>query len=106
MSKHIDNEANSFLAAYIFSWMYLFSFAVGFFTVFLCGFLASVYLIGEAENENDKRRFIRKAKRMNIVAVASGALVFVSAVLDEIPLLNWVLGDPIGLAAVIAATIS
>ena len=43
---------------------------------------------------------------MNIVTVASGALVFVSAVLDEIPLLNWVLGDPIGLVAVIAATIS
>jgi cytochrome bd ubiquinol oxidase subunit II len=106
MSGHIDNEANSFLDAYIFSWMNLFSLAVGFFTVFLCGFLASVYLIGEAEDENDRRRFIRKAKRMNIIAVVSGAFVFVSALADEIPLTNWVLGEPIGLAAVILATIS
>jgi cytochrome d ubiquinol oxidase subunit II len=106
ISGHIDIEASTFLDAYIFSWLNWFSLSVGFFTVFLCGFLASVYLIGEAENENDKRRFIRKAKRMNIVAVASGALVFVSAVLDKIPLVNWVLFNPIGLTAVTAATIS
>src|SRR5688572_25984543 len=90
ISGHIDTEANSFLNAYIFSWLNWFSLSIGLFTVFLCGFLASVYLIGEAENENDRRRFIRKAKRMNIVAVVSGAFVFVSAVLDDIPLTSWV----------------
>ena len=106
ISGHIDKASETFLDAYILSWLNLFSLGVGLFTVALCGFLASVYLIGEAENENDKRRFIHKAKRTNIIAVAAGLLVFAAAIADEIPLVNWVFGDPVGLIAVMAATLS
>ena len=76
ISGHIDKGAQTFLDAYIFSWFNWFSLAVGLFTVVLCGFLASVYLIGEADNENDKQRFINKAKQTNIIAVVAGVLVF------------------------------
>ncbi|HZI24523.1 MAG TPA: cytochrome d ubiquinol oxidase subunit II [Chryseolinea sp.] len=106
ISGHINKDAQTFADAYIFSWLNLFSLSVGLFTVALCGFLASVYLIGEADDENDKQRFIQKAKRTNIVAVAAGMLVFAAAVADGIPLVNWVFGEPIGLIAVIAATLS
>ena len=106
ISGHINKDAQTFANAYIFSWLNLFSLAVGLFTVALCGFLASVYLIGEADDENDKQRFIQKAKRTNIVAVAAGMLVFAAAMTDGIPLVNWVFGEPIGLIAVIAATLS
>lgn len=106
VSGHINTEANSFLDAYIFSWLNPFSLAVGLFTVVLCGYLASVYLIGEAKDEIDRIRFVKKAKRMNISAVIIGALVFIVAVLDDIPLLNWVFADPVGITAVIGATVS
>jgi len=106
ISGHIDKGAQTFLDAYIFSWLNWFSLAVGLFTVVLCGFLASVYLIGEADNENDKQRFIHKAKQTNIIAVVAGILVFGAALADEIPLLNWVFGESVGLIAVIAATLS
>jgi cytochrome d ubiquinol oxidase subunit II len=106
ISGHIDNEANTFLEAYIFSWLNVFSLTVGLFTVALCGFLASIYLIGEANNDDDRLRFIRKAKRMNILAVAAGALVFIASVFDDIPLVNWVFGDPVGISAFLAATFS
>jgi len=106
ISGHINLQAETFLDAYVFSWMNWFSVAVGLFTVVLCGFLASVYLIGEADDENDRERFIRKAKHTNIIAVLAGMLVFIAAIVDEIPLLNWVFGDPVGRLAVIAATLS
>lgn len=106
ISGHINRSADNFLDAYVYSWLNWFSVAIGLFTVALCGFLASVYLIGEADNENDRRRFISKAKRMNIIALIAGALVFMAAVADEVPLLNWVFGDRVGLVAVMAATIS
>src|SRR5688572_27786965 len=102
ISGHINRQTNDFLQAYIFSWLNWFSLGVGLFTVVLCGFLASVYLIGEADDENDRERFIRKAKHTNIVAVLAGALVFVAAMVDEVPLMNWVFGDPVGRSAVIA----
>jgi cytochrome d ubiquinol oxidase subunit II len=106
ISGHIDARAGTYLDTYIFSWMNTFSLAVGLFTVALCGFLASVYLIGEAENDDDRNRFIRKARQMNIFAVACGIIVFVAAVLDGIPLVKWVFADIVGLAAVVAATVS
>ncbi len=106
ISGHINQDATTFVEAYVFSWLNVFSLSVGVFTVFLCGFMASIYLIGEAQNQNDRQRFIRKARRMNIVAVGAGALVFLAAILDNIPLTNWVFGDPVGLTAVVAATLS
>lgn len=106
VSGHIDMDSDNYLDTYIFSWLNFFSIATGLFTTALCGFLASIYLIGEAADDNDRARFIRKARQMNIFAVAGGLLVFVAAEADSVPLVEWVFGDIVGLAAVISATIS
>ena len=106
ISGHIDPNAETFLTAYVFSWLNLFSVTVGFFTVALCGFLAAIYLIGEADDENDRRRFIHKAKRMNILVAFTGSLVFISAALEGVPLMRWIFGEPAGFSAVILAMIS
>jgi cytochrome d ubiquinol oxidase subunit II len=106
VSGHINVSATTFPDAYIFSWLNTFSVAVGLFTVILCGYMASVYLIGEAKNDEDRTRFVRKARLMNITAVVIGAFVFVAALLDGIPLLHWVFGDKVGIAAVVAASVS
>jgi cytochrome bd ubiquinol oxidase subunit II len=106
VSGHINPQANDFISAYILGWFNAFSICVGMFTVSLCGFLASIYLIGEAESKEDSIRFIAKAKRMNIVAVLCGALVFIAAETDGIPLRHWVIDDIVGLSSVLLATIS
>jgi cytochrome d ubiquinol oxidase subunit II len=107
VSGYIDPGAKTFLAAYIFDWLNWFSVAIGFFTVSLCGFIAAIYLIGEVgDDPADRRRFVRKAMQMNIAAVISGALVFICAAADKIPLANWVFGNAVGITAVTAATIS
>lgn len=106
VSGRIDTHADTFLSAYIFDWLSLFSVAIGLFTVSLCGFEAAVYLIGETSDPSERRRFVRKAMQMNIAAVISGALVFISAAAEGIPLWDWVFGNPIGIAAVTAASIS
>ncbi len=106
ISGHIDHHATGFVETYIDSWLNWFSMGVGAFVVSLCGFLASIYLIGEAQNPSDRRRFIVKARNMNIAAVVSGVAVYLAAWADGIPLLNWVVGHPIGLTAVVLATLS
>ncbi|HEX9509509.1 MAG TPA: cytochrome d ubiquinol oxidase subunit II [Puia sp.] len=106
VSGRIDPTATNFADAYIFSWLNWFSVAIGLFTVSICGFLAAVYLIGETDNETDRRRFIAKTKSTNIAAVISGALVFLSARWDHIPLTEWVFGNSVGIIAVTAATLS
>jgi len=106
VSGHIDPKATNFMDAYIFSWLHWFSVSVGLFTVAICGFLAAVFLIGETDNTHDRLRFERKAKTFNIAAVVSGALVFISAAADGIPLLDWVFGNIVGIIAISAATLS
>jgi cytochrome bd ubiquinol oxidase subunit II len=106
ISGHINHQSQTFADTYIYSWLNWFSVGVGFFVVALCGFLASVYLIGEAETPEDRTRFVNKARLMNIAAVASGIYVFIAAALDNIPLHLWIFGNPVGLTAVVAATFS
>jgi len=106
ISGQIDLGATTFLSAYVFSWFNWFSIAVGFFTVALCGFLAAIYLIGEADNQHDMQRFIKKAKALNIAAFVCGALVFIAARVQNIHLVDWVFGNTISLVAVIAAFVS
>ncbi|MFD2163539.1 cytochrome d ubiquinol oxidase subunit II [Paradesertivirga mongoliensis] len=106
VSGQINPNASTFEEAYIASWLNWFSVAVGFFTVSICGFLAAVYIIGETDNDLDKRRFMQKARFMNIAAFACGALVFIAAHFEGIPLVDWVFGDIVGITAIAAATIS
>jgi cytochrome d ubiquinol oxidase subunit II len=106
ISRQIDFEATDFLSAYIFSWLNWFSVAVGVFTVALCGFLAAIYLIGEATEEFDVKRFIKKAKVLNVVAFFCGGLVFLAAETQNIHMAHWIFGNPVSLTAVIAASVS
>ncbi len=106
VSGRIDPNATNFMDAYIFSWLNWFSFSVGIFTIAICAFLAAVYIIGQTENEEDKSRFIKKAKTFNVAAVICGALVFIASFIEKIPLLNWVFGNITGIVAFAAATVS
>jgi cytochrome bd ubiquinol oxidase subunit II len=106
VSGHIDPNATSFADAYIFSWLSTFSVSVGLFTVAICGFLASVYLIGEADEESERLRFAHKAQFFNIAAVVCGVLVFLAAWSNDIPLIEWIFGNWVGRGAILCATAS
>ena len=106
ISRQIDMHPVSYLDAYIFSWLNYFSVAVGLFTVALSGYLAAIYLIGQADDDHDAKRFITKAKAMNILAVLFGGLVFIASEIEHIRLAHWIFGNPVSLTAVIAASIS
>jgi len=106
LSGQVRTQATTFIDAYVWSWLNLFSVSVGLFTVALCGFLAAVHIIGEAANDKEQQRFINKAKRMNIAAVVCGAVVFVTAQLSNVPLVKWVFEDVVGMSSVILASLS
>lgn len=106
VSGRIDPQANDFLSAYVFSWLNWFSIAVGIFTVSICAFLATIFIIGQTEKEDDRQHFIRKARRIIFIVMGCGALVFLAAYFEKIPLINWIFGDTPGLIAIIAASIS
>ena len=106
VSGRIDPQAADFLSAYVFSWLNWFSIAVGIFTISICAYLATIFIIGQTENEADRQHFVRKAYRTIFIVMFCGALVFLAAYIDQIPLVNWIFGDVPGLVAIVAASIS
>jgi len=106
VSGQIDPQAKDFLSAYVFSWLSWFSVAVGIFTVSICGFLATIFIIGQTHEPADKAHFVGKAKRTIFIVMFCGALVFVAAYFENIPLGQWIFGDAPGLVAIIAASLS
>jgi len=106
VSSQIDLQAHDFLSAYIFSWLSWFSVSVGIFTVTICAYLAAVFIIGQADDDADRRLFTRKAKYLIFIVMAAGALVFLPAHAENIPLLYWIFSDVPGIIAIILATIS
>lgn len=106
ISHQINLNAASFLDAYIFSWLNWFSVSVGLFTVALSGYLAAIYLIGEADDDRDAKRFINKARLMNILAVAFGGIVFLVSDAEGVRLAYFIFRNPVSITAVITASIS
>ncbi|MPT32152.1 MAG: cytochrome d ubiquinol oxidase subunit II, partial [Chryseobacterium sp.] len=91
---------------YIFSWLNLFGVCVGFFTVALCAYLASLFSLHEARFSDALPIMIKKSRETAIYVVATGILVFVSAYYSDIPLLKWIFSKALGIIVITAATIS
>ena len=106
VSGQIDPLANDFLTAYVFSWLNWFSVTVGIFTVSICGFLATIFIIGQTTDEGDRAHFVGKARRAIFFVMGCGALVFIAAEAEQVPLMSWIFGGLPGLIAIIAASLS
>jgi len=93
-SGKISPEVSNFYSYYVASWLNPFSISVGLFTVAICSYLAAVYMIGEAQDDSLRGRFVRRARNANIVTIAIGGLVFIIAWLDDLELyhnfFNWI----------------
>lgn len=102
----IDPDASNFYEAYIHPWFNLFSIAVGLFTVTICGFLAAVFLVGEARKKEVRDLIIRKAKLFMVLTIVTGGLVFISSLIDDVPLLDLILTEWITIGVLLLATIA
>jgi len=106
ISGSIDTEAKDFLGRYIFSWLNWFGVCVGFFTVALCGYLASLFSLHQARFSDSLPIIIRKTRQTAVYVVLSGILVFASAYYSDIPLLKWIFSKALGIIAITLATVS
>ncbi|MBE8714981.1 cytochrome d ubiquinol oxidase subunit II [Sphingobacterium hungaricum] len=105
ISGSLNPDANNFLDLYVLDWFNLFGIAVGFFTVSICAYLASIYSLRETYEANNLRLMIRKSKQSTVFVVITGLIVFIAAYYSKIPLLERIFGGWIGIVAVSVATI-
>lgn len=102
----ITIEPASFYEAFMSPWLNSFAGTLGLFTCCLFSFLAAVYLIGEAEDTEVRKHFLRIARNAAITTVLSGGLVFLAAEWNGLPLMGMFLQSTPALLAVVLATLS
>lgn len=102
----INDPPASFSDGFINPWMNLFCFSVGLFTVCIFAFLAAVYLMGEADDNNSKSLFKKIALHLNIATVLTGGLVFVTAEIDGYHLAERFFNSTFSIAAIVLTTLS
>jgi cytochrome d ubiquinol oxidase subunit II len=102
----IEPSPADFYSGYISPWLNLFSFSTGLFTCCLFAFLAAIYLIGETDDNEMRRSFIRKARNANIATVISGAIVFICAEIDGLRLVTAFLEYTVCIICLLSATVS
>lgn len=102
----IDREAVDFLGAFVWPWLNWFSASVGVFTVAICGFLAAVFLVGEAVSAAEKKFLVTRSRLFILFTVLAGAVVFVVAELQEVPLIGLLVGEWITLGILLLATMA
>lgn len=101
----IDPAAREFWRAYVAPWWGAYPLTVGIFVACIYAFLASVYLIGETEVPELKRRFVRLGAIFNVLVIAVGALVFVASLGERASLPAAFLKDPLKLTVIGVATL-
>lgn len=102
----ISLEPSSYYESFVAPWLNPFSLAVGIFTTSIFTFLAAAYLIGEAANAPAlQQHFQRLALVSNVVTVAAGGVVFITAV-GQNALFSRFIGSGIAILAVILATLA
>jgi len=106
VSGRIDPKAQGFLQAYIFDWLDWYPVSVGLFTVFLCAFLAAIFLIGEVSHKPSRQAYVQKARLMNLGLIIFMLLSFRAARADNIPMFKWVFGSTLSIVAVVISFVA
>ncbi len=99
-----DAEGISFPDKYIYPWLNPFCVSIGIFTVFLFAYIATVYIIGETETEEEALYFSKIACRFLIALFVIGGWVLILAYLKEVPFVSDFLSNPISIASWVLAT--
>lgn len=106
MLGRISTTPADFYSVFVAPWLNWFTVAVGVFTGCLFTLLAAVYLAVENRKEEGLRDFVRLARRLSIITVGAGALVFLAAEIYGLHLLVLFLESPVSIAALVLATAS
>ena len=96
----------TFYEVFVSPWLNLFTFVTGIFLTLLFGWLASVYLIGEARNEETYHTFTRTSRIFLILLIFTGLIVFITAEFYKLHFFSKFIHSAIPAGCVVAATVA
>ncbi|MBA7528472.1 hypothetical protein ES705_20658 [subsurface metagenome] len=95
----------SFYDQFVNPWLSLFSLSLGIFLVVLFAYLAAVYLSGEPANNGSDLIFVNYSKKLLILLIVSGLIVFLAAEFNKFHLFKKYLNSWISIVCAVSATL-
>ncbi len=95
-----------FAEKFISPWFNTFCLAMGIFSASLFSYIAAVFLVGEAENETEKKKYSRLSKRAMVITVLMGITIFILAETENLHLTGAMLRSIAGMIMVLFATLA
>lgn len=89
----IDPDGTSFVKQFVSPWFNPFCISIGIFTCCIFAFLAAVYLIGESDDDESRKVFIKIGKVLNLLTVITGGTVFLTGRNNSFHLLEMFLNS-------------
>ncbi|MCB0723457.1 MAG: cytochrome d ubiquinol oxidase subunit II [Ignavibacteriae bacterium] len=102
----IDPDGTSFVKQFVSPWFNPFCISIGIFTCCIFAFLAAVYLIGESDDDESRKVFIKIGKVLNLLTVITGGTVFLTGRNNSFHLLEMFLNSTFALECIALATLS
>ena len=103
---NIPAEVNgTFYEIFILPWFNLFTFTTGIFLTLLFGWLAAVYLLGEAHDEESYQTFAKTSRIFFALLALSGLGIFLVAEIYGLHLFKKFIQSPVAIGCIILATI-
>ncbi|SHI53263.1 cytochrome bd-I ubiquinol oxidase subunit 2 apoprotein [Mesonia phycicola] len=100
INLHTTGANLGFKEIYIDGWFNTFSLLIGLFYTALCTFIASNFLIGEADDEHELNEYRKKASYSTIVLVLIGFIILLYGYFNEVAFVLDFLENPFSLLAV------
>lgn len=105
LGKIPENVNGTFYEIFIYPWFNFFTASTGVFITLLFGWLAALYLIGEAHDDESYIVFSNTSRLFFMLLIITGAEVFLMAEIYGLHLLRQFLSSPIAIACVVVATV-
>jgi len=101
----VDPDAPTYYQRYVATWFNLPSFSIGIFVLSLFAYLASVYLIGESDDQSTRDYYFRYAQKTSVILLIAGGMVFLLAQFSHHPLLRAFFTNPTSIICFAAVAI-
>jgi len=105
LGKIPGNVNGTFFEVFVSPWFNFFTLSTGIFLTTLFGWLASVYLIGEANNEETHKIFTKTSLLFFVFLVLSGLVVFLVGELYDVHLFKRFANSAVSIGCVLLATL-
>ena len=106
LGKITLDYSQGFYNVYIAPWLNWFCMSIGIFLILLFSFLANIYVLGEAKEQEDINRFSQTAKWLIVFLVVSGAVVFLTAEIYDHQLFSEFYSSVVSVSAIVLSTIA